>query len=322
MYSICYVLADDEKRFYINQLLISIKSLRKHMPDIKVSILVDEDTKNICDHSEAFVQLEHTEVIAVKTPSGLSKKEIGYYLKTVTYEYMNNDYLFIDTDTLIYRKFPDTISDCSIALVYDFNIKRRIDYENLVKQNKKYGYDVTNYDTYYNTGVMWVKKDRIAKRIFSEWNKEWLKNQAKGLIFDQQAFNYIINNNPEGIGTLQNIWNCQIAAIPSPVLELHDALILHYFNVMKSPFMLSHEEYKYASSDSELVRDIIEDPKKGFLPFSIETYGRNQESFQRTALYRGFFWLYNKHKKIYNVFDRILYPVVLLGRRYTRKTEK
>ena len=46
-YFICYILVDNERLFYYNQLLISIASLRKRNPHLPVIVLLDEETKQI-----------------------------------------------------------------------------------------------------------------------------------------------------------------------------------------------------------------------------------------------------------------------------------
>lgn len=47
MYTICYVLTDSERLNYYNELLISLRSLRLHMSDVKVCVLLDDITAGI-----------------------------------------------------------------------------------------------------------------------------------------------------------------------------------------------------------------------------------------------------------------------------------
>ena len=78
MYSICYVLADDENLKYYNELLISAYSIRYRGYTGVITVLTDQQTMDflIENGSKEYEELD-LKMVIVDVPAGLSIKEIS-----------------------------------------------------------------------------------------------------------------------------------------------------------------------------------------------------------------------------------------------------
>ena len=101
MYKIVYVLTDNENLKYYNELMISLLSVRKHMPDRPVCVLVDPTTYAILQKNNAEI-FNLAEVLSIEVPSDLTQAEKSRYLKVTCRQWIRGDMLFVDTDTVTF----------------------------------------------------------------------------------------------------------------------------------------------------------------------------------------------------------------------------
>lgn len=99
---IVYVLADNEKLKYYNELIKSVYSLHYQMPEQKICVLTDNDTFNLINKLEIT---QFAELRPIEVPSDLSVVERSRYLKLITRQVISGEMLFIDADTVIARPF-------------------------------------------------------------------------------------------------------------------------------------------------------------------------------------------------------------------------
>lgn len=101
MYTVCYVLTDDARLAYYDELLISLSSLRGQRDDGPVLILTDEAT---AAELERQGRRDHRALMAqervVATPREYSQKERSRFIKTSMREHVEGDLFFLDTDTV------------------------------------------------------------------------------------------------------------------------------------------------------------------------------------------------------------------------------
>ena len=269
MYTICYALVDNQELFYYNQLLISISSIRRHMKDVRIYVLMDEMTNRILleKNREEFNNFGLIESIVIKVSDEYTQKQKSRFIKLNVRKLVRGNILYLDTDTIISRSLPSDISDASVALVKDFNISLydRLDYANLEHVVSEYGYCLKVDEPYYNGGVIWSKDDDVGNLFYDKWLYEWEKHRKMGKLFDQPPLYFVNKEMGYVISELDDRMNVQITASPFPINYLQEAYIIHYLNVVKeSCYKLSEKGYQDKGYNSDEIRKIINNPLSSF----------------------------------------------------------
>ena len=270
-YSICYVLTDNEKKKYTKQLMISLTSLKQHMPYIHVYILMDRDTFEKTNKGEIDSIGENIKIIPIETPTEYSKMLASRYLKTCMRSYIQGDFLYIDTDTVICRAFPFIVAEKSLALAEDRNHPMReceYTYRHLLNcyMYDDSPYDIRTYSAFYNGGVIWSKDDQVSKVFFADWHTEWTKHNQK-IKQDQPALNYVLHfHYSDQVQTLSKDWNFAVGSWPSLIHEVESAYIIHYISFFDKVYLLNDEENL---DNEEIIQKVIANPYNGFKPYRI-----------------------------------------------------
>lgn len=122
MYTVCYVVTDETGLKYYNEMMISLASLRKQAFSGQVRIVTDAETRAL--FTEANIRelaAFDAAVTVVDIPDGYTQKEKSRFIKTSLRKYMQGDYLFLDTDTVVADTLPDHITDGDLAMVCDYH---------------------------------------------------------------------------------------------------------------------------------------------------------------------------------------------------------
>ena len=114
-----YVLVSNEKDTYYEQTMISAKSLLAHNTDAKVVILVDQGTAATFTGKRTFHEKLGISIRVIQTPEEYNNRDRSRFLKTSMYNYIDDDFLFIDGDTVICDKLEDIPQGISIGMVLD-----------------------------------------------------------------------------------------------------------------------------------------------------------------------------------------------------------
>lgn len=231
---IVYSVVSDSSDFFLEQLLVSLYSLRLHNPQAHVTVVMDENTKGtlIDDRAECLKYIDET--IVVDVPVDYSKKMRSRYIKTQLRKFVTGDILFIDSDTVITCPLDDIDDiikqDADIFMVLDEHRTYSKHNSPYLDKLKKIGWDhlYKSYQPYYNSGVI-LMKDNVTTRKFSElWYNNWLFEGTKGFVFDQLALFYTLSTNSFSVRELPGEWNCQINRDCTKYLR--NSKIIHYFN--------------------------------------------------------------------------------------------
>lgn len=312
MFTICYVLTDNSKLFYYNQLMISIYSLRKYSPLQKICVLIDEVTKSILkvqNRTELYYD-ENIEVLTIDIADNYNQKEKSRYLKLKTRELLSGTFLYVDTDTIFSDKLPEMPTNSELALVLDLNIKfeQRIDIEEIKNMSSSYGYPIEDHKyEYYNSGVIWTKDTELCHYFFDEWFKHWDKNRIKGQVLDQPSLNYVNRKNKGVISTLEPAFNVQVSATPAPIQYLSSAVIIHYFNVIENgSYLLNDKNIINLSAYSEKIKDIISNPKSAFAPCILIKKNSEIDSILSSRVFRAIKGIYIKYPEWFKFIDKLL----------------
>lgn len=229
---IVYIVLSKEADLFLEELWVSVYSLRLYNPDVPVRVLTDDATKQRI-HERPELDKLITEVIAMDFPADYTPRLRSRVIKTDVRRVITGPYLYIDTDTVICHSLEDIDHlDCDIAMIPDANahFKQHPFYEGIVARVKNiFGEDISDNECYFNGGVMYVADNERTHKFFEKWHKNWEYSVfQKGVDTDQQALSVTDKQTGFIIKELPGIYNCQIAL---SVKHYHDAYILHFLHL-------------------------------------------------------------------------------------------
>lgn len=259
---------------------MSTYSLRNLMPDASVVLLVDnktEDSINSDSLKRAEIKKYVSKIISVQFDEKVSNAERSRLIKTSIPEYIDDDFLYIDCDTII----ADDLSEIEktqykTAGILDGHVMldEHIHKKYFLERDKKLGFHGTQAaDCNINGGVIFARKGEESKNLFKEWNEAWKYSAYQKHDFhDQSALNEANYRTGLKMRLLDGEWNCQ----PSHggLAFLKDAKIIHYYS---SEFSGKNYIPYYKLADKELqnriktegkisddIKKMIDDPKFQF----------------------------------------------------------
>lgn len=315
---ILYSVVTDEKDFYLEQLLMSLYSLRIKNPSAHVTLVVDSQTNSSLVSGREKVKDYVDDLVSIDTPAGLNKKQRSRWLKTSIRNIVDGDYLFIDSDTVIADSLED-IDNCEydFAAVLDRHLPVSLHPKraSLLEQFEFAGITPRfDDDSYFNSGVMLVKDTLANRKLYSLWFEGWNSSRVKKIDIDQPA---LANANSEQgfiIKQLGGEWNCQICG--NGLRFLQKAKIIHYYNsnsrrdYTSNPYLFSNDVlYKEIRNNKYIIPsailDMIKDPKSQFAQrydiLSDDLY----EAFNSPFI-NELFLHYARHDREYKILSKYL----------------
>lgn len=303
-----YVLVSDDSDNYLEQALLSMTSLRMHMPNAFISILIDNTTEaSLTGNRKNMLGLAN-EIKSVKIDRRLNKKARSRWLKTSMRQHISGDFLYIDCDTIIADDLS-TLDNLNINLgavlnehtyLSDLAMYNPVYFGEMQAIDKKLGFVSTiNSNAYFNGGLLLCKDCAIGHAFFAEWHRLWLYCYEKGNITDQQSFNQTNYTLGSVISELDGKWNCQILA-DGGMRYLHSAKIIHYFIALKeeNPYLLASpailKNIKETNCIDQKTKEMLADPKSLFAPHSqLRVIKKSTRKFHRSTIYYITRWIFN-----------------------------
>ena len=238
---IVYTLISSSNDIYLEQLWISVYSLRMYNKQVSVVVLTDTSTYEYMRNRKDLIKIID-DIKIVNVPCKYNNVQKSRYLKTTVRQHIKGKFLFIDTDTIITNNIEeiDNIS-CQIACVPDLHttFKDFPSRESVIELTKSiFEVDVSDSKFYFNSGVMLVDDNELTHNFYESWHNNWeYSSCTKGVNTDQQSliktdkdYNYILE-------PMSGIYNCQILG---SIQYLYDAKIMHFFNATWSSNMQCH----------------------------------------------------------------------------------
>lgn len=265
MFTVAYVVVDDNSLFFYNEMMKSLTSLRMHMPNQKVSVFTDDKTYGILQNIDAEV-FKVAEVVCVKIGGEYTHVEKSRYIKVTLRERVKGPLLYIDTDTVICDFLPEIEMKKSVGLVLEFHSLRTDTNWYLTDlYDERSGLNLESYDYFYNSGVIWSKDDEHAHRIYRKWHELWEQTRKNGIPRDQSPLNYVLKEERDYVETLDGVWNCQLARAFSMGLNyISKAYVIHYFNIPTSAYKFCQDEYRNLPYTDEQIIEMLRRPKEQF----------------------------------------------------------
>lgn len=275
-----YVLVSGKNDLYYEQALMSTYSLRNLMPDANIILLVDKKTENSINSpllKRGEIKKYVTKMISVNFDEKVSNIERSRLIKTSIPEYVDDDFLYIDCDTIIAEELSEiekipykTAGILDGHVMLDEHIHKKY----FLERDKKLGFHGTQAaNCNINGGVIFARKSEESENLFKAWHEAWKYSAYKKHDFhDQSALNEANYRTGLKMQLLDGKWNCQ----PSHggLAFLKYAKIIHYYS---SEFPGKNYIPYYKLADKELqnrikaegkipedVKKMIDDPKFQF----------------------------------------------------------
>ncbi len=252
-FKLLYVVVSSESDTYLEQAYLSMFSAKFYMPHAKITLLTDDLTDKTLIGNRKNILKYTDEYICIPLDPKYTSKIRSRLLKTNMRHYVEGDFLYIDSDTIICDDLSDLVStQNSISGVYDLHVPLN----NHPKKN-----DVLNglravqaqpdlSKGYYNSGVLLVKDTPESYTFFTEWNQQYLKHIAV-MTQDQPSLELVREMYPNIIHNLPDTYNTQILYTTRYIRKMK---ILHYFS---SGFLPNYEnKYSCKFCDINLLKTI------------------------------------------------------------------
>jgi hypothetical protein len=268
-----YVLASNEDDLFLEQLLVSITSLRLKTPNATVMVITDETTASTLTGKRATL---HTiaEIKTLNLPLELNNLLRSRWLKTTMRQHIKGDFLYIDCDTIISADLSDVNNlDANLGAVPDqhTHVKEHQLKKRFYDLDKILGFSsAVTTNIHFNSGVLLCRDMPAVHNFFKEWHKLWLYSIYKNIEVDQPSFNQANVNSKSIITELNGKWNCQIEF--SGLQYLSEAKIIHYFtsNRNRKPFIPANDSFlkniKETGQVSPEIKEQLTNPLKLFDP--------------------------------------------------------
>ena len=275
---IVYVLVANEKNLYLEEMWVSIFSLRRHHPEATVKVLVDMETK---EYLSRFPQLTSMidETVVVQTPAGYNAKQRSRQIKTTIRNVLKGDYIFIDTDTVICKPLDGIVEDIrelkdfrGIAAVREGHVTMKETLFPPTETVKRiFDIDISKSPLMTNSGVMFVADIPFTHEFYKRWNENWKRSCfEKGNSQDQPSlyatdcqYGYVIRE-------LSGIYNAQVAM---SLKYYADAVILHWWHMdfiedqSYSPYfsLKIYQDLKKEGEITPQIEELIINAKQSFV---------------------------------------------------------
>jgi hypothetical protein len=266
-----YVLTSTEKDLYYEQALMSAFSFRLYMPGQRMVFLVDDKTdKSLCG-MRSELRNYASEIIVVPFEEKVSNVERSRLIKTSIPEYIHDDFLYIDCDTIICVDLSDIEKiPFNTAGVLDGHVmlNEHIHADYFLSRDKKLGFKGSKAAGFNINGGLILARGEEGKQLFKTWNDVWKYSAyEKHDMHDQSALNEANYRTGLKMQLLDGIWNCQ----PSHggLAFLGGAKIIHYYS---SEFSGKNYVPYYKLADKSVEKRIKE---SGAIPEDIQSMIRN-----------------------------------------------
>lgn len=306
-----YVLVSNERDTYYEQTMISAESLLKHNDKARIVIIVDQDTaKTFCGKREYHKKLG-LEISTIQVPDSMNNRDRSRFLKTTMYNYIDEDFLFIDGDTLICDNLCTIDQSLSIGMVLDrhFLISESCYKSFYDKRTRPLKWSAGFEDKHFNSGVIWAKKSEDAKKLFDLWHSLWKKTLKSGaIVYDQTALNEANVQLGGIIQELDGTWNCQVSRRSAALKYVYNAKILHYYaSFGLTCYDLANKDVQRSVLEEQHaeLNKILANPKAAFSDVVDMVADSTSVNIQRSACYNILSKIYKRLPFIFRIMNKV-----------------
>jgi hypothetical protein len=226
---IVYVTCATESDLFLEMTAVAVASCRLTNPSAKVTLVVDRSTERVSSAASSYLRGHADRLLTVDAP-GASPAERSRYLKCNLRELVAGRFLFLDSDTLIFRDLSKIGAlDCDIAAAPDLNEQGR---EYLCKSGAFGHFSPVGWEmpetTYLNAGAIFYSDTLASYEVGRNYAKSWQEYRGvTGRFNDQPAFNRALYTSRARVECLPLAYNAQVLMNP---MTARGAAIVHYFS--------------------------------------------------------------------------------------------
>ena len=263
-----YVLTCSPEDDYIEQALMAVWSARYYNPDAHIVLLTDNLTNGLLRDNRGELLNYISEKIVIPFDDDKNMHYRSRWLKTSVRNLIDGDFLFIDSDTIVTCDLSHIEQiEADIAMVRDENI----DVANediaaarpMIENCRTIGIDITKEKYYFNSGVMYVRDNDVARNLYVKWHGLWKEGVAKGINLDQPTFARANIECGHPVVLLDDKWN---TIVQTQIEEVYIAYILHFWHSVS--FLYSKRVLSYISNKglTDFIKFYVLHPTETFLP--------------------------------------------------------
>lgn len=306
-----YICTSTENDNFLEQTFVSIISLKKKTSGAFVTLLTDSCTEETFFHGRENIRELCDEVVVKDLDENLSGKVRSRLLKTNMRNLVDGDFLYIDSDTVILdnlSEIENTSADfagiqdlhCVFSKNIQFHASQKL--KSHICTDEKFLLS----EVYINGGVLFVRDNPRNRDFFKQWNELYLECLQKyDISQDQPTLAYVNYKNNFPIQELDGSWNCQL---PCGLKYFRTAKILHYFTSGNMPKAISclYKECEKLGFNENARKLVLENFENCAFDFDVSgVVLGNEYEITRTACYRFFVFLFARHKKVFNLFEKV-----------------
>lgn len=318
-FSYLYVLVSKPGDTYYEQTLVSVISLRFHMPNAKIVLLVDDTTDQSLKGNREEIKNFVTCVKSVGLPESLSNMQKSRWLKTSMYEYVDEDCLYIDSDTIIMESLEAIENDSRLlaASIDKHMLLSSHCNKSLIEANAaRVNYSPAINDKHFNSGVILIRKDPLVRDFFLKWHECWKHSMQNGVNVDQIALGQANHLSNGLMGELSGIWNCQIEY---GMKFINHAKIWHMFvtgdKFDRRPHIFMDPSFYKKIESTGITNDVMEIIRNPWMGFKAKTQlvGGSSVDYFNTYLSRLcclLFCFSPTSKKLFRLLDIIAKKII------------
>jgi len=316
---IVYVVVAKKGGVYVEQLYLSLVSLRLHSPVSKSCVVVDRPTECLLNTSNLDILAYIDDLIVVDVPPEYTGAKCSRYLKSNLRNYLSGPFLFVDTDTIIAESLEDIDKlieeGIDIAAVKDGHclFGEMPNYHEIEDRLKKIGWsDVLNDEIHFNSGVMFVSDSSKTYNFYQKWHDNWLYEFKKGFYYDQLALAKTNKDLDYVITEMDGKWNFQL--FWGALRFLHRSKIIHYGGYNEDePYYFCKKnillELKNSGKLTDEMMEHIRHPKEAYVGLT-KVVGQNDINYFRSKLHDEYLW----HPKRFSCLEQIVVFLQYLGK--------
>lgn len=310
---IVYVLVSSESDFYLEQTMISIRSLKINNPEASVTLVVDQKTANNLTNGREKILEDVNDYIKADVPERFTKVQSSRFIKTSLRHIVQGDYLFIDSDTVICDCLSEVDSfneDLMMVLDLHLTLECHQHLADIKKWAEEIEWESPRY--FYNSGVIFCRDTKYTRDFYTLWHNEWLKNCDKGFPRDQPTMCKINDQLGGFIKELEPSWNCQI--VENGLNFVNNAKIIHYFSSNNSkaspcPYKLGDKYYYNQLRENNYdvtseILDLLKNPKSAFQE-KLLLLANGDTDFIQSPLIINLKKMYHTQPKLFNLVQGI-----------------
>ena len=299
---IVYVLISNEEDFYLEELWVSLYSLRFFHPEVHVKVLTDEPTSQRIVNRDSLAKMI-SEIVLINVPEHYTAKERSRHIKTSVRNIIDGAFLFIDTDTVVCKSLEEIdLLEYDIAAVPECHLPLSDNPFNAAVYStvhQIFNSDIHDCKFWFNSGVMYVDDNKITRQFYQQWNKNWTYSCfQKGKSQDQPSLVKTDKDMGYVIQQLPDIYNSQMAM---SLKYYADAAIVHFWHMdyipdqSYSPF-LSLDIYRKIKETGNITQEaekIVKNCKISFTPITMPV-GKAEMLFLFTDAGKTFVKIYKE----------------------------